>query len=269
MQGEGRKPRRRYSPKVEALEALRMLDAAASSLLPLPAELGAPPESIATTGAIDPSHAAWDIALDHADLFTTPDADSRPVETVATATPTPDDPEALQAGLRQLNRYLARSWARAGIGPQQFEDCSQAVYATLLQQFGRDGFDQTLADVGRQGIPKVLNRDTERGPDFFRAIDMVKKRTLRQKTHLALDDQLDLPESAGSDGANADWRGALNDAIARSLNAREADLIQATLQGFSPAEIANRWGVAPKTVSNEKTRALGKLREALHAEMAD
>lgn len=267
MQGEGRKPRRRYSPKVEALEALRMLDAAATGLLPLAAEFGASTESIATTGSLAPVHAAWDVALDHADLFTTPAGDSRPVE-VATA-PVQDDPEALQAGLRQMSRYLARSWARAGIGPQHFEDCSQAVYTTLLQQFGRDGFDQTLAEIGRHGIPKILNRDTERGPDFFRAIDMVKKRTLRQKSHLALDDQFDLPESAGADGASADWRGALNDAITRSLNAREADLIQATLQGFSPAEIATRWGVAPKTVSNEKTRALGKLREALCAEMVD
>ncbi len=266
MKGEGRKPRRRYSPRVEALEALRLLDAAAPGLLPLPADVAAPPEAITSTH----SHAAWDVALDHAAFVDLIGPAQTDVSSSDTATfPAQTDSQAVESGLGQLHRYLARSWSRAGIPPQQFEDCSQAVYATLLQQFGRDGFDQTLSEIGREGIPTVLNRDTQRGPDFFRAIDMVKKRALRQKTHLALDDQLDLPEPAGTDGASADWRGALNDAIARSLNAREADLIQATLQGFSPAEIASRWGVAPKTVSNEKTRALNKLRKALSADLAD
>ena len=37
----------------------------------------------------------------------------------------------------------------------------------------------------------------------------------------------------------------------------------------TPAEIALQWGVAPKTVSNEKTRAIQKLREALVADLAD
>ena len=33
--------------------------------------------------------------------------------------------------------------------------------------------------------------------------------------------------------------------------------------GKTPAEIAQQWGVAPKTVSNEKTRVLQKLRDIL------
>ena len=33
--------------------------------------------------------------------------------------------------------------------------------------------------------------------------------------------------------------------------------------GKTPAEIALEWGVAPKTVSNEKSRVLQKLRVAL------
>src|SRR5262249_20819041 len=98
----------------------------------------------------------------------------------------------------------------------------------------------------------------------------VKKRTQREKNFQPLDEQQgDIAATAGGDGASADWRGALNEAIARSLNTREADLIHATLQGKTPAEIAAQWGVAPKTVSNEKTRAIQKLRNALVADMAD
>ena len=49
------------------------------------------------------------------------------------------------------------------------------------------------------------------------------------------------------------------------LSPREAELIRETMRGKTPAEIASQWGVAPKTVSNEKSRALGKLRESLSA----
>ena len=51
--------------------------------------------------------------------------------------------------------------------------------------------------------------------------------------------------------------------MARVLGPREAALIDATLAGETPAEIAAQWGVAAKTVSNEKTRVLHKLRAGL------
>lgn len=57
--------------------------------------------------------------------------------------------------------------------------------------------------------------------------------------------------------------------IESSLNSRKAALIDATLRGETPAEIALRWGLAPKTVSNEKAQATRKLRDALVAALAD
>ena len=64
-------------------------------------------------------------------------------------------------------------------------------------------------------------------------------------------------------------RGAIREAIARSLNPREAALIHATLNGETPAEIASQWGVAPKTVSNEKTRVIQKLQTVLGTDVPD
>ena len=60
------------------------------------------------------------------------------------------------------------------------EDCSQAVYATMLQQLGRDQFDALISDVGHSGIKDVFSRETNEGLDFFRAVDMIKKRALRR-----------------------------------------------------------------------------------------
>jgi DNA-binding CsgD family transcriptional regulator len=65
------------------------------------------------------------------------------------------------------------------------------------------------------------------------------------------------------------WHEALREAIDHSLSPREASLINDTLMGKTPAEIALIWGVAPKTISNEKTRVIQKLRDALMAQTSD
>jgi len=254
-----RKPRRAYLPMVEALEALRLFSGAAATLPGVPVESGS-----FATGPIDPpdvsfanataDEAAWDAALGQtrlADLL---------------ATTEPADPESVAAGLAQLDRYLGRAWARAGLAPQKHADCTQAVYLTLLESLGRAGFDRLASEVGQLGIREVLSRETAEGPDFFRAIDMVKKRAQRERSPAPLDGD---DVAAGRRADPDDWRSTLDEAIRRTLAPREAALIYATLEGHTPAEIAEQWGVAPKTVSNEKTRAFHKLREYLVSELSD
>jgi RNA polymerase sigma factor (sigma-70 family) len=205
---------------------------------------------------------AWDQALlasQVGTLFATPDS--------ATISNTTADAASIASGLSQLDRYLGRAWARAGIAPQQHDDCTQAVYTTLLQTLGRERFDGLLGEIGETGIRDVLSRETAEGPDFFRAIDTVKKRAQRERTYQPID-AVDVSDP-GSDHPAAAMSGALREAIDTSLNAREAELIEATLQGETPAEIAQKWGVAPKTVSNEKSRVIQKLRDALGADDLD
>jgi DNA-binding CsgD family transcriptional regulator len=205
----------------------------------------------------------WDAALlqtELADLF--PSSNSRygspPVDV------SPRDTAAVTSGLVQLNKYLGRAWYRAGIPPQMHEDCTQAVYTTMLQQLGRNQFESLLSDVGHSGIKDVLSRETNEGVDFFRAVDMIKKRSLRERAFVSLD-SVDVPAAAASSETKA-RSAALREAIDHSLSPREASLIQETLMGKTPAEIALHWGVAPKTVSNEKTRVLQKLRSVLLAQ---
>jgi DNA-binding NarL/FixJ family response regulator len=91
---------------------------------------------------------------------------------------------------------------------------------------------------------------------------MVKKRAQREKVHQSLEN-VDVPAQGGDQRPGAGLRAALQDAISQNLNPREAALIHDTLMGKTPAEIALQWGVAPKTISNEKSRVIQKLREAL------
>jgi RNA polymerase sigma factor (sigma-70 family) len=262
--------RRAYAPKVEALEALRLLDAAAAGLLPLAVEhVGLPqaPDASPLGGSLGQrpesvGHDAWDAALGEATLA---DWIARGAATDSPELAPVPDADAVASGLRQMGKYLARAWAKAGIAEQQHDDCTQAVHAVLLQRLGRAQYDRMLAEVGAQGIPRVLNRDTALGPDFFRAVDMIKKQAQRQKRLQALDDQTELAAPNLGDADAEDRRDALHEAIRGTLSAREAELVRATMAGFSPAEIAQRWGLAPKTVSNEKTRVLAKLRRALES----
>jgi RNA polymerase sigma factor (sigma-70 family) len=272
-----KKGRRAYSPKVEALEALRLLSGTSASTLPalvaehgpldgpnfVPPGLPEPP--------INPAE-AWDAALAQtrlADLLSSAQTTVPTVTPLAT-TPVASDPTDVASGLAQLDRYLSRTWYRAGISPQQHDDCTQAVYTQLLQILGRDKFDALAADVGQHGIRDVLSRETPEGPDFFRAIDTVKKRAQREKTFQPLDSQADpVAAPTGSGSSASASSGDLHAAIASRLSPREAALVYETLKGATPAEIAQQWGVAPKTVSNEKTRAFQKLRHALVSDWTD
>jgi RNA polymerase sigma factor (sigma-70 family) len=252
----GDKNRRSYRPVVEAMEALRLLSNAAQTLPGLTVEQ----DSITIASPLDFAPATvpgetWDTALVQTQLADILGTDRKG-----------SDAEALTSGLSQLNRYLTRAWYRAGIPTQLHDDSSQAVYATLLRNLGRDRFDGLVEDIGRVGIRDVLSRETAEGPDFFRAVDMVKKRAQRERSFTTLD-TIDLAVSHRQDESRAEWRDALHEAINQSLSPREAALMHATLMGETPAEIASRWGVAPKTVSNEKTRVIQKLREVLTAEM--
>src|SRR3954447_21197150 len=261
------------------MEALRLLSGATATALPgLVAEHNLLPDHVPTalpsTELPSVSGDTWDAALlqTHLADILSGTAGTSPTVTASSARPaaatsTTTDTEALNSGLNQLNKYLSRAWYRAGIPIQMHEDCSQAVYATLLQQLGRSRFDSLVGEIGHSGIKDVFSRETDEGLDFFRAVDMIKKRAQRERVFQPLD-AIDVPASSTSTESR-DWRDALNEAIDRSLSPREASLIHETMMGKTPAEIALHWGVAPKTISNEKTRVLQKLRDVLLAQNDD
>jgi DNA-directed RNA polymerase specialized sigma24 family protein len=272
------KPSRSYRPTVEALEALRLLSDAAQAIpgLPLAHDVLTGPSSL---GPDVETNGVWDEALTQAHIadilapfLAVPTLDPPAPSNVSVLTPagtvsTPTQRD-VASGIEQLNRYLSRAWSRAGVPQQLHDDSTQAVYVSLLQNLGSSRFESLLGDIGRNGVRDVLSRETPEGPDFFRAVDTVKKRAQREKTFQPLD-TVDVAAADPGEDALGLWRGALQEAIDQTLTPREASLVYDTLKGMTPAEIAASWGVAPKTVSNEKTRALQKLRDALTSELSD
>jgi DNA-directed RNA polymerase specialized sigma24 family protein len=255
--GEGKK-RQSYRPAVEALETLRLLSNSVQTLpdIAVPHDLLTPTSQLEAPVPSPVSGTAWNRAIDQtrlAELLGQPSDGA--------------DSQAISSGIAQLNCYLSRAWYRAGIPAQMHNDCSQTVYMTLLQNLGRPQFDSLMAEIGHAGICDVLSRETAEGQGFFRAVDTVKKRAQRERSFQPLD-TIDVVASPQEDETQLQ-RGALREATARSLNPREAALIHATLNGETPAEIASQWGVAPKTVSNEKTQVIQKLQTVLGTDVPD
>ena len=259
--------RREYRPTVEGLEALRLLSSAAQAhpFAGVAAEHDLRADPAPQTGPLGDdsppvSDATWDAALVQTELSGILGAAAAAPAAAPSCAGT--DAKAIASALTQLNRYLSRAWYRAGIPAQLHDDSSQAVYATLLENLGRDRFDALITIIGHWSIKDVLSRETFEGMDFFRAVDMVKKRAIRQRVHQSLE-SVDVPSSSREQATSASLREALHEAIHHTLSPREVALIQDTLMGKTPAEIAVGWCVAAKTVSNEKTRVLQKLRDAL------
>ena len=254
-----RKARRRcdYRPSVERLEALRLLNAAthahAIEGLGIAAEHGSQTDVetsltalLHQSQAVHISDAASDAVLTQNEL-----SDLLAPVTSGTTSPTTDiDLEAVSAGLNQMNRYLSRAWYRAAIPAQLHDDCSQAVFTKLLQDLGRPRFEDMLGDIGHSGVKDVFTKETAEGADFFLRRRHDQKARQRERTYQSLD--MAQSVAAPHDDSTASQRHALREAIHTSLNPREAELIHDTLMGKTPAEIAQQWGVAPKTVSNEK-----------------
>lgn len=310
--GTGRnKARRDYLPHLESLESLRLLAPLAPGAEVAPVPGGA----VADPAAAFPESAA---SLEVAARFTQRDSIVPVAPEPATASVNPDrsldsfDPlaafleatraaleesettrltlewaeaeveAATHSGVDQMNRYLSRTWERAGVPSHQRDDCTQAVFVTLLERLGRPAFDRAMVWVGQHGVHDLFQRETPLGPDFLRALQTVKKRAQRVRSFISLDDDAHgplassladpngpsgslLPLGPAALGPDDPTRGRLTiqEAMHNLLSPREARLLQATLEGMSPTEIAAELGVSPKTVSNDKCLVFRKLRDRL------
>jgi RNA polymerase sigma factor (sigma-70 family) len=165
--------------------------------------------------------------------------------------------------MKQLIRYLSRSWTRAGIAGSSRDDCTQSVFAELLEELGRQRFDIFLQVIARSNIPTAMEMMPPEGRAFLRVIDRIKKRARRCRRGSSLVEGADPATLSRSKIEETRQMDDLREAIDVYLTPREVDLIEASLRGEKPSEVASRWGLDAKTVSNEKSRVIRKLRDAV------
>jgi RNA polymerase sigma factor (sigma-70 family) len=157
-------------------------------------------------------------------------------------------PDATLQAVTAIHRYCTACWRNAHLPPDTWTDCTQEVFCRLLERLAPDAWNQVLAIEG------------EERREFIRAIDTVKKRTQRSRKWSSG------PVDAAADRQEryerrlADDRDAVRHAATALLSARQQRILQLSFEGWSVHDIAAEMKVPAERVSDEKYKAVHKLR---------
>jgi hypothetical protein len=165
----------------------------------------------------------------------------------ATAAPSS---EATLRAINDLGRYCSACWRNAHLPADSWNDCTQEVFHRLLERVPTDVW----------GL--ILRRDGDDRREFFRAIDAVKKRQQRaRKLSHNLDGVADGRHPV--DRGLADQREVVQQAAQELLSPRQQRILQMSFEGWSVAEIAAELCLPTERVSDEKYKAVQRLRQHL------
>lgn len=160
-------------------------------------------------------------------------------------------PDATVRAVNDMSRYCTTCWRNARLHPDCWTDCTQEVFSRLLERVTPEAWD------------RVLRSEGEERREFLRAIDTVKKRTQRSRKWAGNDvEQAADPRDCHA-GRLADEREAVRQAARELLSPRQQHILQLSFEGWSVHEIAGELRVPPERVSDEKYKAVRKLRERL------
>ncbi len=162
-----------------------------------------------------------------------------------------DVPEATQRAVGDISRYCSACWRNARLPADSWTDCTQEVFSRLLERVDPEAWARVLRDEG------------EERREFLRAIDAVKKRTQRSRKwapgliDLAAD-RRDVHERRLADDLEA-----VREVASRVLSPRQQRILQLSLEGWTVHDIAAELGAPAARVSDEKYKAIRKLRDHL------
>ena len=152
-----------------------------------------------------------------------------------------------------MGRYCTTCWRNARLPIDAWGDCTQEVFSRMLERVPTDAWTRVLQDEG-----------TERR-EFLRAIDAVKKRTQRARKWTGSLDGVADSRELHSRSVDAE-RAAVLEAAEEVLSPRQQRILQMSCEGWSVHEMADELKMPPERVSDEKYKAVRKLRAHLAAE---
>jgi len=151
-----------------------------------------------------------------------------------------------------ISRYCQVCWRNARLHPDSWQDCTQEVLVRLLQTVEPDKWG---------GLLKQENDDRR---EFLRAIDAVKKRTQRARKNSGLADEV-ADRRFGPESARNELHEELDKASHKVLSQRQKQILRLTCDGWSIPEIADELSTSVERISDEKYKAIRKLRKEIHA----
>ncbi len=163
---------------------------------------------------------------------------------------TPANSPATQQAIADINRYCTTCWRNARLPAHAWDDCTQEVFSRLLQRLPNGTWTRVLVNEG----------DERR--ELVRAIDAVKKRTQRvRKWSGSLDGVADRQESVTR--LRAEERKMVQETAQEVLTPRQQRILQLSFEGWTVQEIAQELVIPAERISDEKYKAIRKLRAHL------
>jgi len=148
-----------------------------------------------------------------------------------------------------LSRYCTACWRNARLHPDCWMDCTQEVLCRLLERVDPDSWNQALTSDG------------EERREFIRAIDTVKKRSQRSRK-LQCTLVGDVPDCHSlHERSLANDLEAVDQAAGQLLTSRQRQILQLSFKGWQVADIAAKMKLPAERISDEKYKAIRKLRE--------
>ena len=152
--------------------------------------------------------------------------------------------------VRDITRYCQVCWRNARLPADRWDDCTQQVFARLLERVAVEKWGTLLKD------------DAEDRREFIRAIDAVKKRTQRARKFADLTPDVRDDRDRNADHRRDQWE-AVGLAADEVLSDRQRRIVELTADGWAVPAIAAELKTTPERVSDEKYKAIKKLRTHL------
>jgi RNA polymerase sigma factor (sigma-70 family) len=161
-----------------------------------------------------------------------------------------DTPQTTAKAIADMSRYCTACWRNARLPVDCWNDCTQEVLRRLLERVPADAWDQ------------VLGSDGEEHREFLRAIDTVKKRSQRaRKFSPAIEAVADRNDQHHRD--LREEREVVRQAAVEVLTPRQQRILQLSFEGWSVHDMAQELRLPVERVSDEKYKAVRKLRTHL------
>ena len=152
------------------------------------------------------------------------------------------------AAVDDISRYCQACWRNARLPADRWQDCTQQVFVRLLERIAPGAWENVLKDF-----------ESSERREFVRAIDTVKKRTQRTKMGLMLTDDSPDRDDRITNELN-DRRSAVNEVVVNVLSPRQRQIVELSFGGWAIPDIAAELGTSTERVSDEKYKAVQKLR---------
>jgi RNA polymerase sigma factor (sigma-70 family) len=157
----------------------------------------------------------------------------------------------VERAIADVQRYCSACWRNARLPIDTWNDCTQEVLCRLIQTVPVENWN------------RLLDADAEERREFVRAIDAVRKRSQRARKWSPLSEEV-ADRSARNRFEIEEMRDELH-RVRDVLSPRQRRIVQMSAEGYTVKEISDLLNLPAERVSDEKYKAIHKLREAVAA----